>query len=572
MPERKYLIILLFLVGCIYVCFSEAQTVSPLEKKGRSVSLKEQLNADIRLIELNQYVNIDTAFVILNKAKLLAERTDDKTKFIELYIAESELLCRTGKLELALAYANTAKVKAEEIDRENYLADSYLAIAGVYINLDDYEEAYNYCLTAEAMLGRLGNDDGLRKCYSYMGSIHNRTGNVEKATFYFGKALQYAGKSGNDIFTAIACNNLGIVLCRDRKFEESKKYLNQAVRLCEQNNYNTILVTAYINLANFMLNAGKSQEAIAYCDKALSIARKFDLKDALLRVYFITGRYYYLREEYTHSIVNAVKALRLSIDSKAYNEVIMSSVLLSDNYRSVNKPDSALFYLNYALIYKDSLNVRNNANNLIKLQYEYENKEQEQNAKLRMIQIALWISLFVLILILITGTFILKARKKQIKIFELEAKSAEMEQELGCRNRELTSKLMYINSNNHLIESLVAKLTKVKENSNEDDTRNLNEVIAEFKSLMSSGSLKEFELRFNEVNPEFMKRLLDRFPNLTSNEKNLCAYLKLNMSTKEIASLLHVSVNAVIIARYRLRKKMKINNTDIPITKFLNEL
>lgn len=568
MSEFKYLVILLVILLCPF----KAISVPFSEEKKETGLLEKQLDTKIALIKLSQYINIDTAFVILKDAKRLAEKLKDKTELTKLYIAESELLCRVGKLEAALNYANKAKLYAEDSYNRQLLADSYLAIAGVYLNLDDYESAYDYCLMAEPVLVKQESDEGLRKCYANLGSIYNRTGNIEKASVYFTKSLQYAEKEGNLIYIAIACNNLGIVCNKKRQFDESEKYLIRAVRLSEENNYNTILVTAYINLANLMLNKGKNELALGYCENALKLARRFELKDGLLRVYLMNGRYFYNQKEYAKSIENTLRSLKLSIDSKNYNEVILSAILLTDGYQAMGKPDSGLYYLKYALLYKDSLNMRNNVNNLIKLQYEFTSKEEQQKAKFRMIKIALWILLFVLILLIIAGTFILKARKKQLKIFELETKSAEMEQQLGCKNRELTSKLMLINSSNNMLESLVDKLTKVKSGSVGESSQSLDEAISDLKYFINSAGLKEFELRFNEVHPEFMKHLLDRFPNLTSNEKNLCAYLKLNMSTKEIASLLHVSVNAIIIARYRLRKKLKLNNTDISITQFLDQL
>ncbi|MEG2666949.1 MAG: helix-turn-helix transcriptional regulator, partial [Bacteroidales bacterium] len=85
-------------------------------------------------------------------------------------------------------------------------------------------------------------------------------------------------------------------------------------------------------------------------------------------------------------------------------------------------------------------------------------------------------------------------------------------------------------------------------------------------------SWKEFELRFEEVHTDFFKKLNDRFPDLTQNDKRLCAYLRLNISTKDIANLLYLSVAGVESARYRLRKKLNINSTDIDIVQFLENL
>lgn len=69
---------------------------------------------------------------------------------------------------------------------------------------------------------------------------------------------------------------------------------------------------------------------------------------------------------------------------------------------------------------------------------------------------------------------------------------------------------------------------------------------------------KRFEFHFDEVHVGFLKRLKDLYPTLSPNELRLCAYLRLNMTTKDIAQILNISIRGVEISRYRLRKKLGI--------------
>jgi DNA-binding NarL/FixJ family response regulator len=66
----------------------------------------------------------------------------------------------------------------------------------------------------------------------------------------------------------------------------------------------------------------------------------------------------------------------------------------------------------------------------------------------------------------------------------------------------------------------------------------------------------------------FFKKLLEIYPDLTTNDLRLCSYLRMNLSTKEIAKLLNISTRAVEISRYRLRKKMSMEH-DTNLTEFL---
>jgi DNA-binding CsgD family transcriptional regulator len=69
---------------------------------------------------------------------------------------------------------------------------------------------------------------------------------------------------------------------------------------------------------------------------------------------------------------------------------------------------------------------------------------------------------------------------------------------------------------------------------------------------------EQFAFHFDRVHSDFLAALKQEYPQLTANEQKLCAYLRMNLSTKEIAGLMNISVRGVEISRYRLRKKLQI--------------
>ncbi len=89
------------------------------------------------------------------------------------------------------------------------------------------------------------------------------------------------------------------------------------------------------------------------------------------------------------------------------------------------------------------------------------------------------------------------------------------------------------------------------------------------KSSQDSDTWEEFEAHFTHVHTDFYRRLNDLFPNLSANEKKLCAFLRLNMSTKDIAAITYQSVNSITVARSRLRKKLNIEGEDVNLVNFL---
>ncbi|MEP5914054.1 MAG: LuxR C-terminal-related transcriptional regulator, partial [Flavobacteriaceae bacterium] len=80
-------------------------------------------------------------------------------------------------------------------------------------------------------------------------------------------------------------------------------------------------------------------------------------------------------------------------------------------------------------------------------------------------------------------------------------------------------------------------------------------------SIHDTEDWKRFEVNFKELHNDFFERLLKKYPKLTPKDLKLCAYLKMNLSTKEIAPLMAITIRGVEIHRYRLRKKLEIDNS-----------
>jgi DNA-binding CsgD family transcriptional regulator len=82
---------------------------------------------------------------------------------------------------------------------------------------------------------------------------------------------------------------------------------------------------------------------------------------------------------------------------------------------------------------------------------------------------------------------------------------------------------------------------------------------------------KNFSIYFDEVHNNFLSTMKAKFPSLSSTDLKLCAYLRLNLTSKEIAQLLNISLKGVEISRYRVRKKLHLS-TDVNLYDFLIEI
>lgn len=183
-----------------------------------------------------------------------------------------------------------------------------------------------------------------------------------------------------------------------------------------------------------------------------------------------------------------------------------------------------------------------------------------------------------LILIIIIGHFINKAyknyyHKQKEKLIEennllLEIKELENEQELmkirneqlsqdvDSKNRELAVSTMSLIQKNELLTLIKDDLKKT---TDEGSNKNIKSVISTInKNINEEDTWNIFKEAFNNADKDFLKKVKQEHPALTPNDLRLCAYLRLNLSSKEIAPLLNISVRSVEIKRYRLRKKMDL--------------
>lgn len=97
-------------------------------------------------------------------------------------------------------------------------------------------------------------------------------------------------------------------------------------------------------------------------------------------------------------------------------------------------------------------------------------------------------------------------------------------------------------------------------------------ILSDFEKSGSQRLWPEFQLSFNILHPGFYEKLSEEFPTLTPNEKRLCAFLRLNLSTKEISTITKQTPRSIDIARTRLRNKLNLTNTQTDLNSFLEQI
>ncbi|TVR77939.1 MAG: Y Y Y domain-containing protein [Saprospirales bacterium] len=143
----------------------------------------------------------------------------------------------------------------------------------------------------------------------------------------------------------------------------------------------------------------------------------------------------------------------------------------------------------------------------------------------------------------------------------------KLRQDIESKNRELAISTMSLIKKNKVLNGIKTELNKLK-----SDSKDLKKVINLInKNLKSSDDWDFFERAFNNADKEFFRKIKAKHPGLTTDDLRLCAYLRLNLSSKEIAPLLGISPKSVEIKRYRLRKKMDLTS-EVNLTEYILEV
>jgi DNA-binding response OmpR family regulator/DNA-binding CsgD family transcriptional regulator len=133
---------------------------------------------------------------------------------------------------------------------------------------------------------------------------------------------------------------------------------------------------------------------------------------------------------------------------------------------------------------------------------------------------------------------------------------------LDTKKKELASSALRLIQITELNNNMIGELKLVGMHSSAKGKEMVKEIIKKFSIQSGENVWKEFEMRFENVYESFYSQLNQKFPDLTPGERKLCALLRLNLSTKDIAAITFQNPQSIDVARYRLRKKLNLQNDD----------
>lgn len=154
-----------------------------------------------------------------------------------------------------------------------------------------------------------------------------------------------------------------------------------------------------------------------------------------------------------------------------------------------------------------------------------------------------------------------EVEKSEAEIVEL--RNEKLRADINHKNSQLASATMHLVQKGEMLLKIKNDLNKLLGNAAAENQRKIRQLIKTIdEDIRHDNNWGQFEVHFDQVHEDFLKRLREQYPALTPKDQKLCAYLRMNLSTKEIAPLMNISVRGVEISRYRLRKKLELDSDD----------
>jgi len=485
--------------------------------------------------------NTDSAQLLFNINYKIADSTGDRAMKTKALLNLGNFYYNTDKFHLALDYFQ--KVYPEyrnDLDTLNMAAISQ-NIGNIWYHRKDYPkalEAFHQSFTLFLTAG-LPTDAG--KLYNNIGLTMLQMKQNDSALYYLNKGLQFARNIKDRLEEMYVLNNLGILFRETERYDEASNYYHEALAISREIDYPHQEANYLLNLADVYLTVNRKELAFNCLDQAAQIIEKTGtqgLKRDLNEHYY---RYFLGRNDYK----NALRHYQLYQD-------LQDSIFGEENLKTIDELN-----IRFETAKKEAENIR--------LKSELDIKVTKEK---RLIIFLVIISLLLAAVMVASWIYNKYQRQKQTIASQ---ESQLLKERLEHTRRELASNALRMASQNELRTKLITNTRQIYDHLDESGKENLDRIIRDMKNQVDHSAWHEFSTRFEQVHESFYTRLNEKFPDLTPNDRRLCAFLKLNMSSKDIALLTHRSPRSIESARYRLKKKFGLS-PDEDILSYLQSL
>jgi tetratricopeptide (TPR) repeat protein len=440
-----------------------------------------------------------------------------------------------------------------------------------------YSEALQYYLPAVELSEKTGNKRHISKTHNNLGILYQLTSDYPKALTHFYRVLEVEDVPA---VRASVFNNIGIVYKNTQQPDSALLYYYEALKTHQKADNVRGLAPAYNNIGIVLRDRKAYTEALKQFEQALQMYSSLNDQESCAVVMGSIGDVLSRLGRFQAARDTLEKAFKLAQSQRSLVAQQDISNYFQSLFEQQGQYQEAYKWLKSFKSFGDSLQNIQKRDELEAIRARFESDKKvallEKDFALERTQRLLWTACAIGLLLLLgaSGYALRQTRRRRriesaLQTQEIARLRAEDEtrrlreeklsEELGHRSRELTSQTLHLVQKNELLQTVAERLQEAGKAAqpNAVQLRTLQRLVEH--NLNDNEQWEDFKRHFEAVHPDFFQRLLGFFPQLTAHDLRYCAYLRLNLSSKEIAALLNVSLRGVETHRHRLRKKLGVD-------------
>jgi tetratricopeptide (TPR) repeat protein len=461
-----------------------------------------------------------------------------------------------------------------------------------YFYQAQYDKAIDYYSHTLEMDRESGDSNSIAITLNNLGMVYSRWGKHQKALDIYEESMKYTRDENKK---AIRYSNIGMAWFHLGAYDKALKYLEKALEIDVRNNQLIKIGIRKNEIGTILTAMGNHAKALRLNEEALQIFRETGIKESEIITLCDMGDIY-------RKTGNLIKAEACYLESTVISRQIGALDNLSRNYKGLyelneSKGDYRKAFEYYKLFSQANDSVFNIEKHeqlaRFEILFETEKKEKENQLLQRdnelkqrkqrfAIAIIIGLALVVALIFylyrsksknLVQNQLLLKQEQVLAKL-ELEKKEAENRSledrvfaekqinrlqeekhlaEIEHKNAQLANSTLCLVNKNEILGEIREKLSPMQKSDS------IHEVVQFINSNTDvDQDWMKFKVSFEDVHPGFFDRLDSKFPHLTDHDIRLSSYLRINLSSREIAGLMNVSLEATNKGRQRLRKKLDL--------------
>ncbi|WP_149275750.1 tetratricopeptide repeat protein [Pareuzebyella sediminis] len=454
----------------------------------------------------------------------------------------------------------------------------YEVLGGIYFEKGQYTLALDYTLMALRFFEDIKDEVRAGDALKQLADIEFEQQNYDSALKYAIKAMEIYRTNDDKIYLGYAANTAGIAAEKLEDNKGAEAYFEQSLLLAREMNVQTMISQSLKDLARLRTMNGEYYEARKLLEESLALSRQQDIKLNHTQALYELAQLDMAENNMDAALKNINEVIAVAENIGALPTLRDALGTRAEIRNSRNESDLA--YDDYKRFYKisDSIYTTKKSQQIEELKtiYETEKKEAEialqqeeirtlnERAKVDKLTKTLY-AVGMISLLLISGLlyFVFRQRIKKQKLAQ-EKQEEIYRKEIEHKKKELASQTLHLVQKNTFIQELMDNLENIR-NSPEKFKMEFRRMVMLLKKENASDQDWEiFKTYFAEVHNDFDQKLKTLYADISEKEIRLAAFLRMNLTTKEIAATLNVLPDSILKSKYRLKKKLKLGReTDL---------